>query len=76
MQSNHGKIPPCQYFFCTTCNKIVPRFIFYKKKNVKKHNCEKSCYHYRNYKKKSHYCVVQNVCNKIEKIAFKKNKKD
>ena len=67
MQSNHGKIPPCQYFVCTTCNKIVPRFIFYKKKNVKKHNCDKSyCYHCRDYKKKSH-CYIKPIDIKKEK---------
>ena len=48
------------FFFCENCNKIVPRFIFYTKKNVKKHNCNKAfCFHCKAYKKKDHYCYMK-----------------
>ena len=74
MKSNHGKIPPCQYFFSTTCN-LFRVFIFYKKKNVKKkkkkYNCNKSyCYHCRDYKKKSH-CYIKPIDIKKEKTVGK-----
>ena len=61
IQSNHGRLTPCQYlFFCDICDKICPRFIFYTKTNVKKHNCDKVfCYHCKNYKKKDHYCYMK-----------------
>ena len=54
IQSNHRQLTPCQYlFFCKTCNKICPRFIFYTKTDVKKHKCNKRfCYHCQLYKKK------------------------
>ena len=61
IQSNYGKLTPCQYlFFCEICDKICPRFIFYTKTKVKKHNCNKSfCYHCKSYKKKDHYCYMK-----------------
>ena len=30
IQSNHQRLTPCQYFFCTECDKICPRFVFTK----------------------------------------------
>ena len=61
IQSNYQRLTPCQYlFFCSVCDKICPRFIFFSKTNVKKHNCDKTfCYHCENYKKKDHYCYMK-----------------
>ena len=68
IQSNYNLLTPCQYlFFCEECDKICPKYVFYKKSNVKKHKCGNMyCFHCQAYKKKDHYCYMKPAVIKCE----------
>ena len=61
-QDKRTKITPCQYFFfCNTCYKIVPRFLFITKNKSVVHDCEKEmCYRCKKYER-NHVCFIKPI---------------
>ena len=61
-QDKRTKITPCQYFFfCNTCYKIVPRFLFITKNKSVVHDCKKEmCYRCKKYER-NHVCFIKPI---------------